>query len=317
MTDTQKLLLALLLVALPILLTSSEPAPPTTPPSLATRSVSALTFPPSTAASTWHAGIGGTCEIFGQDWVSQSGSRNSTGRNPGAFAMRPGGEDEVPLATFTIDNLSVSRPTSVQCNVVPAAMSPGGEIDVPLSYWIGASDFSQSGWKWFGPFSSSQSIDLNSAAQRDRFISSAGKMTIVVLSDQLGGACGAEVKSLTVSTRTATDPAYMSTCPCCAALTPPTIASGSVTLRWTHVLDPINMSANEAMLYKVYRQRLGDATSTYIGTTASPVAQYVDPANNISGIPGPLSGQTYTYYLQATNSAGATVLAAWPPVTLP
>jgi hypothetical protein len=256
---------------------------------------------------------------------------------PSAYVIAPYGDtDPLAYARYTVPNLDVERPVSVDVKISAAPLVPGDIDDLPLSCWVGVSDYTRFDWQWFGPYTTSglMSIVLNSNTQDilDRYVSSDQAVSpntfhvVVVTTAEKQfiteknprGLSAARIESVSVNAVNVSDSDYVKTKPHYAAIESIGLSSGeggstgdlsqSVEIHWTHLADPYDLSL-EAAQYQVYRQGPMDAERIFIGSVNAPGAAYVDPANNALDIPHVVPGTTYKYWLCACNPQGHTAYA--------
>lgn len=272
----------------------------------------------------------GQITILGTDKVDQGGAQNYVDPGiGGAYVIIPGGDDDLlAWARYDIDNLDLERPVSLDLHVTAAPIIPGGDDDLPLNYWIGVGDYTRSVWEWHGPYTATNpNIELNDkgADILDRYISASHVMRLVVLTFAEAkwasetnplGLTAARIETITVNTLEVGNPAYVSTRPHYAGIDgvgPGGGKKGSmldpdtqyVHITWTHVLDP-NDTSSETFMYMVYRQGPTDLNMVHIGSQVAPSTEYIDPTNNVPGVPEAIPGVTYKYALRALNPAGYT-----------
>lgn len=276
----------------------------------------------------------GKVSINGTEFDSQVGLYNrADDLVPNAYVIIPGGGNwHFAYARYTVPGLDTQRPVSLDLRVSAAPLLPGQAYHLPLSYYVGVSDYTTLSWQWFGPFSDTQaSIALNDqpTGRLDRYVSSAasGDMLQILIATAAGkkfstrenpvGLTAARIETLTVNTSGANYPDYSTTRPHYASIK--TIGAPSrkgssmldqrmyVQLTWVHLTDQYgaNLAAHS---YDIYRKGPDEQQAVQIGSVPAPTEVYVDPIDNSIGIPEPVPGASYTYFLRAGNSAGNTPL---------
>lgn len=276
----------------------------------------------------------GAVAIDGAQYVSQSGLYNRADNVvPNSFDIIPGGGNwRLAYARYSLPGLDTQRPVSLDLRVSSTPLLPGQTYNLPLSYYVGVSDYTINSWHWFGPYTETRTrVTLNdqSTDQLDRCVSStaAGDVLQIIIATVAGkefstrenpvGVTAVRVETLTVNTSGTNYPDYHATRPHYAPINAIGTPNGKgpsmldrrlyVQLTWEHQIDQYgaNFAAHS---YDIYRQGPDDQQAVLIGSVPAPTEEYIDPVDNSSGIPEPVPGTTYSYFLRANNAAGNTPL---------
>jgi hypothetical protein len=285
-------------------------------------------FPgPGAPLSVIHSTSDSEVVVGGSEFTEEQGEQNEPGPSgPEAYIIAPGAEDDLAWALYGIGGFDPDRPAEISIELNSAPLLPGGDDPLPLGAWIGLANYSSYSWDWFGPYEESVSLQINSAAVHDRYVSSENNFYYTVVTDASGvdpgpgnpdGTTAVEIIASTTSAVDATSGEYHETTPHYpidsesgvgdgkqgSALDP---ATQFVTVFWSHLEDDAS-PANEAAQYDVYRRRLGTADGlALLGSVAAPAEQFVDPTDTRPLIGAVTPGETYEYYVVARNAAGAT-----------
>jgi len=273
-------------------------------------------------------------ELAGNEFIKQHGKNNRPGeKSPNGHIIAPGGDDDIAWAWYKVGSLSKYRPTDVSIDVC-RVIAPGGDDDLPLIFWIGVFDYTKLRWHWEGPYTDNTSIVVNSSSYRDRVVSLLDELNFMVMTDCSGvqpspsnpeGITAVEISVTATEASTkyySTAPyytmftqAYLGVPKAAAALDPDT---QYVTLTWEHAEDSDNFK-NEALKYEIWRDLLDDQIPVPLlhGKLDAPAEQFIDPLDKIPGMPEPIPGATYRYYLTAINIGGKTPLDKTDPITIP
>jgi len=266
---------------------------------------------------------------------TQAGGAGNATLGGGVLRLRPGGEDDLAFALYTLDNLTVQRPAGVSFAVLPETLHPGGEDELTSAYWVGFSDYSRFAWEWHGPYTKAETLALNGPELRERYVSGSGSFSYILLVHGLpgGDAVQPAVQVLSASTATAdaspNQAVYYSNRPHYARISGVSLGGSSasrvssaldpsqhVNLSWEHVRDQ-GAEDNEALAVRVYRHRLGESDRMPIGTVFSEDEIYTDPLDNSESAAPPEPGETYVYYIRAYNEGGWTDFSPRQLVTIP
>lgn len=197
-------------------------------------------------------------------------------------------ESDAPLAVawamYTVADLHVERPASIDFEITAAPAAPGSTENLPLNCYVLIADFSANRWRLYGPFRDELSLQqfcanvlvLNSSAQRERFIDQSGRFYFAVLT-----ACdpslttepgqvvrtAARIDRITVNTTNVDAGDYVNTWPhfiSVSAVEPELYKAAAqakrvtaldpsqfVSFGWTHIDDESDASQNAAQSYAV------------------------------------------------------------------
>jgi hypothetical protein len=274
--------------------------------------------------------------IPGNAYLFQHGSANRAGEgSPLGWIIAPGGDDDLAYAEYAVSGFTELRPTDLSINTM-GVIAPGGDDDLPLNYWIGLSDYTSYIWEWRGPYTGPIELILNSEEIRQRYVSEAGVLTFVVLSDASlvpisannpTGTAAVEVVTATIDGLLATDVQYQPTLPYCpwiqdlslgdlkggSALDP---ATQHVSLQWPHVIDLANPE-NEAVYYQVFRRLVGAPMEDVVllNTIPAPGLQFVDPTDGNPLAEKLIPGERSTSAGQLLSQRhGPSLCLCWPRV---
>jgi len=256
-------------------------------------------------------------QVNGDDFVHEYGPLNRNGDGNSHILISE--HRRMAWAWYSVPGLTGDRPVSLTLDVEPAELVPGDGTDLPLYYWVGVSDFTNRGWQFFGDYTASETITINSAELCDRFVDAAGTLHFFVLVPPTtvpGDYFAVQVNTGTVTTA----PGYLQNKPHNVLIEtihlgdpPPGHAPSAihplqyVNLGWEHVA-PFGAwdEDNSADTYEVHRRLTGTADWELIGSVNAPTAVYCDPVDNDPGISDPLPCEWYHYSIQAVNEAGST-----------
>jgi len=262
-----------------------------------------------------------------------------------ALALVPAGGESLAWARYAVSGITMGKPITASVDLSEAKATPGG-VALPLRCWIAVADYTQAYWEWHGPYTEAGAADITlnapadgeTPARADRYVSAAGTLQLLVLTDaaevapgpgNLNGLCAARIASVTVITSLtyqANKPhyAYIESLSIGSdAKTAAALKAGSslqpsqfIYLDWTHVqsLGPLDL-VNTASGYLVYRQGPADLEPLQIGSVVQPA--FTDPLDRAGGTDEPVAGVQYYYFLRAQNTAGQTPLARSAPVVIP
>jgi hypothetical protein len=272
-------------------------------------------------------------QVAGNDFIAQHGANNRPGVNPDSHIIAPGGDDDLAWAQYCLEDFDVERPLSSAVEVA-TVIAPGGDDDLPLLYWLGAYNYTQDHWDWFGPFDEADSVILNSEECNERYVSAANELNLTILTDCSGieptvsnpeGITAVEI----ILSKTTASGSYVFTKPHYVEITGISLGDKGasaldpdtqyVTITWNHIYDTSDPK-NEASKYKAWRNLLDDPYSEdmMLGDVDAPQEHFVDPTDNSGEGKYATPGATYMYYIQAFNQAtGAGPKVPAGSVTIP
>jgi formylglycine-generating enzyme required for sulfatase activity len=253
-----------------------------------------------------------TSSINGADISSQAGGRNRT--EGSAFAIIPGGQDELAYALYTQDGISFDKPASIDFTVEPTAIIPGGQDELSVQFWLGVSDYTTYKWAWFGPFdgnslssaskglsvvrkgaSSIFSLSINNTDDTDRYVSAPDgsnlcRMSYVVVCTATDDPDRPHAVKVDIS-NTDTTADYLTNNPHYVPVFQPDVAQSvgfhgkrasstghEVDLGWQHI--PSLGAAddrNTAAVYQIWRQGTDESAPVLIDSVNAPQSSYTDP----------------------------------------
>jgi hypothetical protein len=272
----------------------------------------------------------GKTVIYGDEYVDEYGANNRPGESTlTGHIIAPGGDDDL-LAWATYDSLGYvnDRPVSLSIDV-DSVIAPGGDDDLPMLYWVAVSDFSSNTWQWHGPFTNKKvMIKLNNDVNLERYVSVDYSFSFTILTNCRGveptpanpdGITAVEIAKSTVMTKAVKDKQYFTTLPVYTEIDDLYVGTPDapyVTLTWVHYYDDGSTTC-EADTYAVLRRHVDSLEPELIGMLAAPGETFVDPTDALVGSTPPEPGESYYYYLQPMNTAGAAAMAIAGPITFP
>jgi len=255
-------------------------------------------------------------ELLGCEYLDADGSLNFR-QGDDAYVLVSPHTGEQAWAIYGLTSPLGLRPVAVAIGVEPVSAAEHQEPELPLQYWCAVSNYTRYCWEWWGPFSESAVIALNSESRRDRYVSATDQLFIAVLAvaspaliSQANptGSVAACIDNIEITHRNVDDLDYYSTRPHYPAITSAKAVASeppATELNWEHIADSASLD-NEATRYYIYRKGPGDASKLLLGTLDAPDTLYVDPVNNCEQIGSLIAGLHYNYFLEAANSAGTT-----------
>jgi hypothetical protein len=237
----------------------------------------------------------------------------------GAYAIIPGGQDELGWAMYEVPLSDTDRPTGL--SVSAQAIIPGGQDE--LSFWVAAYSFSQQRWEWIGPDDGAPApwtadgqiaVSLNSPERRARFCNQSDGtdvqsfIAIVAQPESQGGGAGLTVNPGSISFVAQSDPSFVKTEPLPASI--PGINVDTANDRIQLFLDNLASEGADGCIV----QRWSPATMqwTKLAKLNNIPTNFNDPDDDDAGVPAPVMTQPYGYRCIAFSLDGGTELDAGP-----